>query len=116
MRRPLAPPDALIFRPLRSFIVATAPVSCANATTSALVRLNIQLWPVHLCARLLSTAEPPQSWANAGWLSTAQCMLLGFYLLPSGVYRAQIYAPELSSGCKGTSKTSKAAKADTRGG
>ena len=64
----LLPPDALIFRPLLNFIVATAPVSCANATTSALVRLNIQLRPVQLCARLvarLGTGSSPQSLA---WL------------------------------------------------
>ena len=87
----LLPPDALIFRPLLNFIVATAPVSCANATTSALVRLNIQLWPVQLCARLLSTARSPQSLRGRSRLVVDECKLLGSFVLPSDVNKAQIY-------------------------
>ena len=41
IRRPLAPPDAVIFRPLLNFIVATAPVSCANASTAQVRDLPI---------------------------------------------------------------------------
>ena len=65
----LLPPDALIFRPLLNFIVATAPVSCANATTSALVRLNIQVWPVHLCARLVAQLGTGSSRLSRGRLT-----------------------------------------------
>ena len=102
----LLPPDALIFRPLLSFIVATAPVSCANATTSALVRLNIQQWPVQLCARLvarLGTGSSPQSLA---WLLVdGPCMILACSCCQRR-HKAQILGvPELASGTKALAST-----------
>ena len=102
IRRPLAPPDALIFRPLLNFIVATAPVSCANATTSALVRLNIQVWPVHLCARLVAQLGTRSSRQSLAWLLVdGQCMFLDSSCCQRR-HKAQILgrAPELASGCK----------------